>query len=108
MSTARQRSTADYPRENDRLKFFSTILRRPLMDFDARYRGEPRRRYPADDYTTVGSQGAQGESHRVAGRRVGARDVLDIGCGLGDNAIYLAKNGYLVTGQIPYHRRARP
>jgi methylase of polypeptide subunit release factors len=25
-------------------------------------------------------------------------EVLDIGCGLGDNAVYLAKNGHAVTG----------
>jgi SAM-dependent methyltransferase len=71
----------------------------PQFDFDALYRGEsPAEGVPAmtsppwdtkaPKETVVGWQ----EAGLVRG------DVLDIGCGLGDNAIYLAKQGHTVTG----------
>ncbi len=85
------------------------------MDFDALYRGEsPGEGIPpmttppwdtkAPKETVVGWQAA-GLVHG---------DVLDIGCGLGDNAVYLAAHGFKVTGLdisptalITAERRAR-
>jgi SAM-dependent methyltransferase len=71
----------------------------PRIDFDALYRGEsPGEGIPAmttppwdtkaPKETVVGWQ----EQGLVRG------DVLDIGCGLGDNAVYLARHGFNVTG----------
>jgi len=71
----------------------------PAFDFDALYRGEsPAAGVPAittppwdtkaPKETVVGWQ----EAGLVRG------DVLDIGCGLGDNAVYLAQQGHSVTG----------
>jgi SAM-dependent methyltransferase len=71
----------------------------PGFDFDALYRGES----PAAGVPPITSPPwdtkAPKESVIVwqdAGLIHG--EVLDIGCGLGDNAIYLAKHGHSVTG----------
>ena len=69
------------------------------IDFDALYRGES----PGEGIAPMASppwdNNAPSESVIAWQTRGWVHgDVLDIGCGLGDNAVYLAKNGHTVTG----------
>jgi SAM-dependent methyltransferase len=71
----------------------------PQFDFDALYRGES----PAEGVPPMESPPWDTKAPKenvVAWQQAGLirGDVLDIGCGLGDNAIYLAKQGHNVAG----------
>jgi SAM-dependent methyltransferase len=69
------------------------------FDFDALYRGEsPGEGIPA--MTTPPWDNKAPKDTVVAWHTQGLvhGDVLDIGCGLGDNAVYLAQQGFNVTG----------
>lgn len=71
----------------------------PRLDFDALYRGEsPAEGMPA---VTTPPWDTKAPKESVVGwqeQGLVHGDVLDIGCGLGDNAIYLARHGFNVTG----------
>lgn len=70
-----------------------------LIDFDALYRGES----PAEGIAPAASppwDTKEPSPSVVAWQTEGwvHGNVLDIGCGFGDNAVYLAQNGHPVTG----------
>jgi SAM-dependent methyltransferase len=69
------------------------------LDFDALYRGE----CPAEGLSPVATPpwDTNAPKENVIAWQEGGwirGEILDIGCGLGDNAIYLAKCGHNVTG----------
>jgi SAM-dependent methyltransferase len=77
----------------------SESSRFPVLDFDALHRGES----PAEGFPAVATPpwDTKAPKENVIAWREGGwvhDDVLDIDCGLGDNAIYLAKSERNVTG----------
>jgi cyclopropane fatty-acyl-phospholipid synthase-like methyltransferase len=71
----------------------------PKFDFEALYRGESPAEgmpaFPAPPWDTKAPK-----ENVIAWQEAGLvhGEVLDVGCGYGDNAVYLAKRGFSVTG----------
>ena len=77
----------------------SDSFRHNIESYESLYRGEPAfPGAPAPDAIPWDIRQAQPRLMELEALGVISGEVLDAGCGLGDNAIYLACKGYSVTG----------
>lgn len=76
-----------------------TERQRTRLDFDAFYRGEaPADGVPASSTVPWDTKAPKENVIGWCAQGLVEGAVLDIGCGLGDNAVYLARQGFTVTG----------
>ena len=108
MSTALQPNTADPPRHDAGIPRTggATLAKMtnaestpfPRLDFDALYRGEsPAEGIPPVKTPLWDTKAPKETVVHWHQQNLVHGHVLDIGCGLGDNAIYLAQQGFTVT-----------